>query len=195
MKFPPSAEDKSAVSRPRKAVLLCSAGLALAATGAQADTDPRLLPPLSGHTARNWQAHPELQAGVYAQLAKPGMAVDPSAALATGSTWTALPVLPGSSLTSPAVMTDGTVLVHGGNAPNSYQVTPDSTGYCAFGTSFTAASMPLINGTQYQPLYAATVIPPDGRRGARRTMALSTCCDCLRGTPVVEACGKREESA
>lgn len=81
-----------------------------------------------------------------------------------GGTWTAVTAAPNSaSLSNPLLLTDGTVLVHDQNSPNWYRLTPNSAGSYVNGTWSQVASLPVINGTQYKPLYFASAVLPDGR--------------------------------
>jgi hypothetical protein len=85
-----------------------------------------------------------------------------------GGTWTTVTNLPPGSpqLGNPLLLTDGTVMIHSVNAPYWYKLTPDITGSYVNGTWTQLASLPVIppvTGTQYQPLYHASAVLPDGR--------------------------------
>ncbi|MGB8843975.1 MAG: hypothetical protein WCC64_23240 [Aliidongia sp.] len=60
-------------------------------------------------------------------------------------------------------MTDGTVMVASADSPIWFKLTPDNTGSYVNGTWSQIASLPIINGTQYGPLYHASAVLPDGR--------------------------------
>ncbi len=64
---------------------------------------------------------------------------------------------------NPLLLTDGTVMVASGNSPYWYRLTPDNTGSYVNGTWTQLASLPVIGGTQYAPLYHSSVVLPDGR--------------------------------
>jgi hypothetical protein len=65
--------------------------------------------------------------------------------------------------TNPLLLTDGTVIAHAGSSADWYKLTPDITGSYLNGTWSQIASLPVINGTQYAPLYFASAVLPDGR--------------------------------
>jgi hypothetical protein len=64
---------------------------------------------------------------------------------------------------NPLLLTDGTVIAHAGSSADWYKLTPDITGSYVNGTWSQIASLPVINGTQYAPLYFASAVLPDGR--------------------------------
>ncbi len=71
-------------------------------------------------------------------------------------------------LYNPLLLTDGTVIaqvlsspVFGGSA--WYKLSPTNTGSYAGGTWSPIASLPVINGTQYGPVFHASAVLPDGR--------------------------------
>lgn len=80
-----------------------------------------------------------------------------------GGSWHTATAAPVSGLCNPLLLTDGRVMVHECNAPNWYTLTPDSSGNYANGKWSPIASLPVINGTQYQPQYNASAVLPDGR--------------------------------
>jgi hypothetical protein len=61
------------------------------------------------------------------------------------------------------LLTDGTVLVHEQCSPNWYKLTPDNAGSYINGTWSAIATLPMIGGKQYAPLYFASAVLPDGR--------------------------------
>jgi hypothetical protein len=66
-------------------------------------------------------------------------------------------------LANPLLLTDGTVIVSVADSPVWYKLTPDIDGNYATGTWSTIAKMPVIDGTQYAPLYHSSAVLPDGR--------------------------------
>lgn len=66
-------------------------------------------------------------------------------------------------LCSPHLMHNGNVLAQQCETKNWYKLTPSSTGSYASGTWTAIASMPVIGGTQYAPLYFASEVLADGR--------------------------------
>ncbi len=79
-----------------------------------------------------------------------------------GGTWTALAAAP-SGLGNPLLLTDGTVMVQRAAFANWYKLTPDINGNYATGTWSKLAALPIIDGTQYAPLYHSSAVLPDGR--------------------------------
>ena len=140
---------------------LTAFGLPAARAGMPAG-DPRLLPPISLRTSLILKAHPEMRRAMQWALAHPGPAT-PRQLATTGGSWQAVTTAPVSGLTTPELQTDGTVLVHNGNSPSWYRLTPDGSGNYVHGTWSQIASLPVIGGTQYAPLYHATAVLPDGR--------------------------------
>ena len=79
-------------------------------------------------------------------------------------TWqVAANVFPPGGAANPLLLTDGTVIVASGNSPYWYKLTPDINGSYVNGTWSQIASLPVIGGTQYGPLYHASAVLPDGR--------------------------------
>jgi len=56
------------------------------------------------------------------------------------------------NLGNPLLLTDGTVIVHRTDDPSWWKLTPDINGSYTNGTWSQIASLPVINGTQYEPL-------------------------------------------
>jgi len=86
----------------------------------------------------------------------------------TGGTWTNVPnnsaLNPETQgLTAQMLLTDGTVLAHDADLADWWKLTPDINGNYANGTWSQVASMPMIDGSQYAPLYTASAVLPDGR--------------------------------
>ncbi len=79
-----------------------------------------------------------------------------------GGTWTALADGP-APLGNPLLLTDGTVMVQQAGTEKWSQLTPDNKGSYINGTWSDLASLPVINGTQYAPLYHSSAVLPDGR--------------------------------
>jgi hypothetical protein len=126
-------------------------------------------PPLSARRAQFFKSHPsewqQFLKGLQSRPSRAAMQAAPRpAAPSFGGTWTPVTAAPNSaSLSNPLLLTDGTVLVHDSNTPNWYKLTPDSTGSYVNGTWSEVASLPVINGTQYRPLYFASAVLRDGR--------------------------------
>ncbi len=124
-------------------------------------------PPLSYPTAQYLKANPAARAGLLGRMAQRPMDAQVSDShrftATTGGTWSLVTTAPRSGLTSPELMTDGTVLVQDGDSPQWFRLTPDAKGNYAAGTWRKVAMMPVVGGTQYAPLYHATGVLPDGR--------------------------------
>jgi hypothetical protein len=119
-------------------------------------------PPMSVATARYYEGHPELRAALLARLEAPTQAA-PRFETTAGGTWTKVTKSGSDGLSSPVLLTDGTVLAQSVNGPQWYKLTPDINGNYATGTWTEVASLPSIGGVQYSPLYHATAVLPDGR--------------------------------
>jgi hypothetical protein len=61
------------------------------------------------------------------------------------------------------LLTDGTVIFNDSGTQYWWKLTPDSAGNYADGTWTQIASLPVIGGVQYAPLYFASAVLPDGR--------------------------------
>jgi len=81
-----------------------------------------------------------------------------------GGTWSLLTGTgaPGG-ICNPQLLHNGVVLAQRCNAKQWLSLTPDSTGSYINGTWKPIASLPMIGGTQYAPLYHASAVLPDGR--------------------------------
>jgi hypothetical protein len=66
-------------------------------------------------------------------------------------------------LANPRLLTDGTVLFQVAGTQYWWKLTPDSSGNYVDGTWTQVASLPVIGGTQYSPLYFASGVLPDGK--------------------------------
>lgn len=144
--------------------LLAGTALVAAATMPATSLAARAVvpPPMSAATARYYASHPELQAALLARLASPAPA-SKRFVTSAGGTWTKVTRERAASLSSPVLLTDGTVLAQSANGKQWYKLTPDINGNYATGTWSEMASLPVIGGTQYAPLYHATAVLPDGR--------------------------------
>ncbi len=126
-----------------------------------------VLPPMSYGKGMFFKSHPDAYAQFLSKLAhrpadvsaQDGPPHDPP----EGGPWQGAPRAPAANLCNPILLTDGTVLVASGDTPDWYKLTPDINGDYAHGTWSQVASLPVINGTQYAPLYHATGLLPDGR--------------------------------
>ena len=88
----------------------------------------------------------------------------------TAGSWQLLTNVPAitGGLGFPVLLTDGTVIAqqynaNGDGTGNMWKLTPDITGSYHNGTWTQIASLPIIGGTQYEPLYHASAVLPDGR--------------------------------
>lgn len=127
----------------------------------------RMMPPMSTVTAKYFASHPAEYAHFLQKLPRIGGVPDSVSAnritTASGGAWSLVAKAPVGGLCNPVLLTDATVLVASCNTPSWYKLTPDSHGNYADGTWTQLASLPVINGTQYAPLYHATGVLPDGR--------------------------------
>lgn len=140
------------------------------AQGAPLVVPPSLIPPpLSVSRAQFFENNPQAWSQLLSQLPRrahgPPIATAPRTVPAYGGTWqTGNNFLPdGVFISNPLLLTDGTVIAENENTPEWYRLTPDNTGSYVNGTWSPIASMPVIDGTQYAPLYYASAVLPDGR--------------------------------
>jgi len=125
------------------------------------------LPPLSVAKSKALHTSTETWNAFLAQL--PRMTGDnsqltsPRFVPTTGGTWEVVTAAPAGGLCNPLLLTDGTVMAHDCNAPDWWKLTPDINGDYASGTWTQLASLPVIGTTQYEPLYHASAVLPDGR--------------------------------
>jgi len=147
--------------------------------GRAAAQDP-VPPPISVQTAQYFHDHPAARSAFDAQRARrPSGASATSEAPATpaapltsetvlaplsSGAWAAVPAAPSAvGLCNPLLLTDGSVIMANCNTPAWYKLTPDASGNYVKGSWSQIASLPMINGTQYAPLYHASAVLPDGR--------------------------------
>lgn len=125
---------------PRRALrALLAIGVAAAPALALAHRPPPLAPaPRAGPATAPYTAAPASVSGSWTPVAAP---------------------FPGSFPDTAELLTDGTVLMHGGCSGVWYRLTPDAGGGYAGGTWTAMAPMP----AGYSPLYFATAVLPDGR--------------------------------
>ena len=88
-------------------------------------------------------------------------ATSPRALPAAGGTWKA-PCCTPFNPSNPRLLTDGTVIANAGSG-QWYRLAPDIKGSYANGKWTAIASLPVVNGTQYAPLYFASQLLLDGR--------------------------------
>lgn len=147
--------------------LLCGASaatLSLLAPHAQAAAPGFVPPPLSTRTSAALAANPAAREALWQRLATQSQTPAASSRFTTttGGTWAAVATAP-AGLTSPLLLTDGTVIAADGDTARWYKLTPDANGNYATGHWAAIASLPVIGTTQYAPLYHASAVLPDGR--------------------------------
>jgi Abnormal spindle-like microcephaly-assoc'd, ASPM-SPD-2-Hydin len=125
-------------------------------------------PPLSTHRAQFFRNNPAVRAEFLAQLPRHAAGrVQPTShrfvSPASGTWQVAVNPFPPGGAANPLLLTDGTVIVAEGDSPYWYKLTPDINGSYVNGTWTQIASLPVIGGTQYAPLYHASAVLPDGR--------------------------------
>jgi hypothetical protein len=150
---------------------LLGLGVAMPALAASAQDDGVVksllkMPPMSTRTARYFESHPKDFAVLMNRLDNQSAAArSVSRFTATaGGTWTN--VKPGpenAGFCNPLLLTDATVLVANCDTKHWFKLTPDRNGSYVNGTWSKLADLPVINGTQYAPLYHASAVLPDGR--------------------------------
>jgi hypothetical protein len=128
---------------------------------------PLLAPPLSVAKAQFFEQNPAAWNQFLARLPRraaglPQPTAQPMSAPLAGGTWQS-PCCTSFFPSNPLLLTDGTVIAHAGSSADWYKLTPDVTGSYVNGTWSQIASLPVINGTQYAPLYFASAVLPDGR--------------------------------
>jgi hypothetical protein len=148
---------------------LCLAAMAavlIAAPESRAQSEATIPPPLSFPRAQYFMNNPEAWSQFLSELPQGPTAQSESAAQAvppaSGGTWTAVTTAPGV-LANPLLLTDGTVIASRVDAPQWFKLTPDINGSYSNGTWTRIASLPVIDGTQYAPLYHSSAVLPDGR--------------------------------
>lgn len=127
---------------------------------------PLLPPPLSTAREQYFRDHPAAWSQFLAQLPRTDGSPQPTppqaAAPLAGGTWQST-CCTSFFPSNPLLLTDGTVIAHGGNSADWYKLTPDINGSYVNGSWSQIASLPVIDGTQYAPLYFASAVLPDGR--------------------------------
>ncbi len=122
-------------------------------------------PPLSIPMARYFMNNPQAWSQFLSQLPQGAGAQSEATARTAppaGGTWTAVTAAP-AALANPLLLTDGTVIASRVDAAQWYKLTPDINGSYSNGTWSRIASLPVIDGTQYAPLYHSSAVLPDGR--------------------------------
>jgi len=154
----------------RATLWLGTAVTALAATASfsgmaqAADLKGAIPPPMSVPTYQYFESHPSAYAQFLSKLAPTGAPAKATRfTAASGGKWDVVAEAPTGGLCNPLLLTDGTVIVADGDTPHWYKLTPDSSGNYADGTWSSIADLPVVNGTQYGPLYHASGVLPDGR--------------------------------
>jgi hypothetical protein len=147
---------------------LAGAAMTLAAGASRAQLLDAVPPPMSRATAQHFKNDPVAYREFLAQLPHRSAAVAARPAPATsavGGSWQTVTVNNGitSGLSNPELLTDGTVIFNDSGTQFWWKLTPDSAGNYADGTWTQIASLPVIGGVQYAPLYFASAVLPDGR--------------------------------
>lgn len=137
-------------------------------SSADAETAPPVPPPLSVHRVLFFRNNPAARAEFLSRLPRrPAGQVQPTSPRfvpPTSGTWkVGVNTFPPGGAANPLLLTDGTVIVASGNTPLWYKLTPDINGSYVNGTWTQIASLPVIGGAQYAPLYHASAVLPDGR--------------------------------
>jgi hypothetical protein len=125
-----------------------------------------VLPRLTPAKALYYRSHPDAWQRVLAGLPRlpaRGVPTSPDQAQpAVGGSWRVVTTAP-ARVSNPLLLTDGSVLFSLGDTPDWYRLTPDAFGNYADGVWTQVASLPVIGGTQYAPLYFSSAVLPDGR--------------------------------
>jgi hypothetical protein len=145
-----------------------AAGQDSSASSPLAQTTEPVPPPLSTHRALFFRNNPAARAEFLAHLPRHAAGrVQPTShrfvSPASGTWQVGVNSFPPGGAATPLLLTDGTVIVAGGNSPHWFKLTPDINGSYVNGTWTPVASLPVIGGTQYAPLYHASAVLPDGR--------------------------------
>jgi hypothetical protein len=154
---------------PRAMIALGVAVIAtfMATPESRAQSQNPVLPPLSVAKAQFFKNNPAAWRQFLSQLprrpAGAPQATPQPISPPFGGTWQAVTTAPVNELSNPLLLTDGTVIAAAGDTPDWYKLTPDITGSYVNGTWSQIASLPIIKGTQYGPLYHASAVLPDGR--------------------------------
>jgi Kelch motif len=144
--------------------------MTLAAGASRAQLLDTVPPPMSHTKGMYFKNNPAAWSEFLAQrphrsAAAAGAATTPAAASAFGGSWQTVTVNNGitSGLSNPELLTDGTVIFNDSGTQFWWKLTPDSSGNYADGTWTQIATLPVIDGVQYSPLYFASAVLPDGR--------------------------------
>jgi hypothetical protein len=147
---------------------VAAAAMLSSAANAQVSVPAGVIPPhLSTETSRYYSTHPDAWSAFVAKLPRINTRATPNPNRywpGAGGTWSLLTGsgVPGG-ICNPQLLHNGIVLAQSCNAKQWYKLTPNSTGSYAKGAWTAIASLPVIGGTQYAPLYHASVVLPDGR--------------------------------
>jgi hypothetical protein len=154
-------------SKPKSIAGLCLAFVAtLVAAQSLAASTTQFPPRISYERGQYFRNNPKAWAEFLASMPKADASqVEPAVqneAPKAGGTWTALADAP-APLGNPLLLTDGTVMVQQAGTEKWSRLTPDIKGSYTNGTWSDLASLPVIGGTQYAPLYHSSAVLPDGR--------------------------------
>jgi len=149
---------------------ICAAAIVamlIAVPESRAQSEGTIPPPLSYPKAQYYMNNPGAWSQFLSQLPQGASAQSEEATVPTvtptsGGTWTAVAAAP-AALANPLLLTDGTVIASRVDAPQWYKLTPDKNGSYTNGTWSRIATLPVIDGTQYAPLYHSSAVLPDGR--------------------------------
>ena len=138
------------------------AGMLVAIAESRAQTQDLIMPRMSAHRAQYFKDNPEAYSQFLAKLPRrpagePQTTQQPVSP-PTGGSWTNVATAP-EGLSSPLLLTDGTVIAHVQISGHWYKLTPDINGNYAGGAWSAIASLP----GGYDPLYFASGVLPDGR--------------------------------
>jgi hypothetical protein len=148
---------------------LAGVAMTLAAGASRAQLVDAVPPPMSHAKAIYFKNNPAAWNQFLAQHPhrSPAAAAPTKSAAApkVGGTWQTVTVNNGitSGLSNPELLTDGSVIINDSGTQFWWKLTPDSAGNYADGTWTQIASLPVIGGVQYSPLYFASAVLPDGR--------------------------------
>ena len=121
-------------------------------------------PSLSKPLSEYFKTHPKEWSNFVAKYS--GINASPRSAkpfLAAGGTWKIPTRVPAFNFCSPHLLHNGIVIVQVCSTGNWYRLKPTKLGNYVYGAWTPIASMPVISGTQYAPLYYASGVLPDGR--------------------------------
>jgi hypothetical protein len=148
---------------------LAGVAMTLAAGTSRAQLLDTVPPPMSHTKGLYLRNNPAAWNEFLAQLphrsaAAAGAAAQPAVSPDFGGSWQTVTVNNGitSGLSNPELLTDGTVIFNDSGTQYWWKLTPDSAGNYADGTWTQIASLPVIGGVQYSPLYFASAVLPDG---------------------------------